>query len=125
MIVLKQKGDFKRTKRFLNHAEKTMKYDMLDKYGQAGVKALSRATPKDTGLTSQSWTYKIERTKDTAKLCFYNSNIQNGVKVAIILQYGHATKNGSWIEGVDYINPALSPVFESLARDAWEEVTKI
>ena len=125
MIVFKQKGDFKRTKRYLNNAEKAMKYDTLDQYGQAGVKALTDATPRDTGLTAQSWSYKIERTKDKAKLSFYNSNIQNGVKVAIILQYGHATKNGTWIEGIDYINPALTPVFENLAQCAWEEVTKV
>lgn len=131
MIVLKQKGDFKRTKKYLSHAAESSSftsykaYEILNRYGQECVKALKSATPKDTGKTSDSWSYSITQKRGKTSLSFYNSNIQNGVKVAVILQYGHATKNGVWIEGRDYINPALTPLFDKIAESAWEEVTKV
>lgn len=124
MITFRQKGDFSKVTRFLERAKESVKLGVLDKYGRAGVEALSSATPVDTGLTATSWYYKIENKNGVAKLNFYNSNIQNGVPIAIILQYGHGTQNGGWVQGRDYINPAIQPIFDSLADDAWKEVTK-
>ena len=124
MITFRQKGDFSKVTRFLERAKESVKLGVLDKYGRAGVEALSSATPVDTGLTAASWYYKIENKNGVAKLNFYNSNIQNGVPIAIILQYGHGTQNGGWVQGRDYINPAIQPIFDSLADDAWKEVTK-
>ena len=96
----------------------------LDKYGREGVAALSAATPKESGLTANSWYYEIERSKDSVSISFHNSNINKGVPIAIILQYGHGTRNGGYVEGIDYINPAIQPLFNKIAEDAWEEVTK-
>ena len=97
---------------------------LLDKYGREGVAALQTATPKDTGKTSESWYYKIERKNGSVSLTFHNSNQNKGVPIAIILQYGHATGNGGYVEGVDYINPALRPIFDKIAEEAWKEVKK-
>ena len=97
----------------------------LDKYGRQGVAALASATPIDSGKTASSWYYKIENTKESAKITFYNSNIQNGVSIAVILQYGHGTRNGGWVEGRDYINPAVQPIFDKIVDDAWREVSKL
>ena len=125
MISFEQKGNFSKLTNFLDRSKEQVKIGMLDKYGRLGIKALSSATPKDTGLTSQSWYYKIVRdTPNTVRLMFCNSNVQNGAPIAIILQYGHATNNGGWVEGIDYINPAIRSVFDELARDAWKEVTR-
>ena len=125
MISIRQKGDFARLTRYLEKAKKGASLRDLDKYGREGVQALSSATPVSTGLTANSWYYKIERTKDSASITFCNSNIQNGIPIAIILQYGHGTRHGGWVRGRDYINPALQPVFDRLANDAWKEVTKV
>lgn len=89
-----------------------------------GVAALSAATPVDTGLTANSWKYEITHNKESATISFTNTNIQNGVPIAVILQYGHATRNGGWVQGRDYINPAIQPIFDEIAKDAWREVTK-
>lgn len=124
-ITVKQKGEYKKLIRFLNRAKDAVRLSNLDKYGQAGVEALKSTTPKDTGLTSRSWYYKIDRTDGAVKIAFHNSNIQNGVVVAIILQYGHAAKNGAWIEGIDYINPAIKPIMEQITNEAWKEVTRL
>jgi hypothetical protein len=97
----------------------------LDKYGRKGVSALAAATPVDSGLTASSWSYEIENTKESAKITFNNSNIQNGVPIAIILQYGHGTGTGGWVQGRDYINPAIQPIFDQIVDDAWKEVTAI
>lgn len=97
----------------------------MDKYGKAGVEALSSSTPHDTGNTAGLWNYKIENRKGSAKISFYNSNIQNGCPIAIILQYGHGTRNGGWVEGRDYINPAIRPIFDAIVNDVWREVTKV
>lgn len=125
MIRIRQKGDFRKLSTFLERAKETVKIGDLDKYGREGVAALESATPIDTGLTSQSWYYTIERQNGKVKLNFHNSNINDGVPIAIILQYGHATSNGGWVEGIDYINPALKPIFENLAKEAWKEVEKL
>ena len=97
----------------------------LDKNGREGVAALASATPVDSGLTASSWYYEIVNRIGSAKITFYNSNIQNGVPIAIILQYGHGTRNGGWVQGRDYINPAIQPIFDKIANEAWKEVTKL
>lgn len=122
MIQIRQKGDFKKLTSFLEKAKEGLDIGVLDKYGRKGVVALSSATPVDTGLTASSWFYKIENKNGVAKIEFHNSNIQNGVPIAVILQYGHGTRNGGYIVGRDYINPALQPVFDELAKNAWKEV---
>lgn len=125
MITFRQKGDFSRLSRFLERAKETVHMGDLDRYGREGVAALASATPVDSGLTASSWYYEIARTKDGATISFKNSNINKGVPIAIILQYGHATRNGGWVEGRDYINPAIQPIFDRLANDAWKEVCKL
>jgi hypothetical protein len=125
MIKFRQKGDFSKLTRYLEKAKKTVNLGDLDKYGRAGVAALASATPVDTGLTANSWYYKIVRKEGLITITFCNSNIQNGVPIAIILQYGHGTNNGGWVQGRDYINPAIQPVFDKLTNDAWREVTKL
>ena len=124
MIKFRQKGDFSKLSKFLERAKEVVHIGNLDKYGQEGVAALSSATPVDTGNTANSWYYEIENKKGSVKISFCNSNIQNGVPIAVILQYGHGTKNGGWVQGRDYINPAIRPVFDKIADDAWREVTK-
>jgi len=122
MISFRQKGDFSKLTTYLERVKEKVKIGNLDKYGQEGVAALSSATPVRTGLTANSWYYKIEQSKDSVTLSFHNSNIQNGVPIAIILQYGHATRDGGWVEGRDYINPAIQPIFDRIAEEAWKEV---
>lgn len=124
MINIRQKGDFKNLSSFLEKTKEKLNLGLLDKYGREGVAALQAATPKDTGKTSESWYYKIERKNGSVSLTFHNSNQNKGVPIAIILQYGHATKNGGYVEGVDYINPALRPIFDKIAEEAWKEVKK-
>jgi hypothetical protein len=124
LITFKQKGDFRKLDRFLERLKETVKLGDLDKYGREGVRALSAATPVDTGKTADSWKYEIIRQEGRVRLVFSNTNIQNGVPIAIILQYGHATGNGSWVEGRDYINPAIGPIFDKIADDMWKEVKR-
>lgn len=125
MIEFRQKGDFSKLTRFLERAKEVAKVSTLDKYGQAGVAALASATPVDSGLTASSWYYEIEHQNGSTSITFNNSNINKGVPIAIILQYGHGTRNGGWVQGRDYINPAIQPIFDKIADDAWKEVTKI
>lgn len=125
MIVIKQKGDFSKVTKYLEKAKKGVNIRSLDKYGRAGVEALSANTPVNTGLTASSWYYEIEKSNGIVKISFCNRNIQNGVPIAIILQYGHGTRNGGYVEGRDYINPSIQPVFEKLANDAWKEVNEL
>lgn len=124
MIVFRQKGDFSKLSKFLKKAENASRVLDLDVYGQKGVAALMSATPIDSGLTASSWSYEIVRSNGSVRINFNNSNIQNGVPIAIILQYGHGTGTGGWVEGRDYINPAIQPIFDELANSAWREVTK-
>jgi hypothetical protein len=124
MISFRQKGDFKDLTSFLERAKNVIKVGELDRYGREGVEALRSVTPVDTGKTANSWYYKIEHKQGSVSISFHNSNIQNGVPIAIILQYGHGTNNGGWVQGVDYINPALRPIFDKIANDAWKEVRK-
>ena len=104
MITFRQKGDFSRLTRYLERVKGAVRLGSLDKYGRAGVAALASATPVDSGETAGSWYYRIENRKGSAIISFHNSNIQNGVPIAIILQYGHGTGTGGWVEGIDYIN---------------------
>ena len=122
VIVFRQKGNFKNTERFLKRANRFSIDQLLERYGQEGVEALRAATPKDTGLTANSWYYKVKKETDRITITWSNSNIQNGVPIAVILQYGHATRNGGYVEGIDYINPAMRPIFDRIAARAWEEV---
>ena len=125
MISFRHKGDFSKTSKYLERVKEAARLGILDKYGKEGVAALASATPVDTGLTANSWYYKISHTKTSSTLTFNNSNIQNGVPIAIILHYGHGTGNGGWVEGRDYINTAIQPIFDRLAKEAWREVTKL
>ena len=125
MISFRQKGDFSKLTRYLERVKNVVKIGDLDKYGREGVAALSSATPVDSGLTASSWYYKIEHKSGSATISFHNSNINKGVPIAIILQYGHGTCNGGWVQGRDYINPAIQPIFDKIADNAWREVTKL
>lgn len=125
MISFRQRGDFSKLTRFLERAKEAVHLGDLDKYGRAGVAALASATPVDSGLTATSWYYEITNKDGAVAISFKNSNVQNGVPIAIILQYGHATGTGGWVQGRDYINPAIQPLFDQIANDAWKEVTKL
>lgn len=125
MISFRQKGDFSKLTRFLEKAKEAVKIGDLDKYGREGVTALASATPVDSGLTANSWSYEITHEKGSFSITFNNSNIQNGVPIAIILQYGHGTGTGGWVQGRDYINPSIQPLFDKIAENTWREVTKL
>ena len=125
MIRFECKGDFSKTATFLEKAKNIARISDLDKYGQAGVAALSAATPVDSGKTASSWYYEIERQNGKVIIHFNNSNVVNGVPIAIILHYGHGTGTGGWVEGREYINPAIRPVFDYIADSAWKEVTRL
>lgn len=124
MITFSCKGDFSKTNKFFEKALEVVKAGDLDKYGRQGVRALSAATPEKSGKTANSWDYVISRKGNVATITFTNSNVVNDVNIAIILQYGHGTRNGGWVEGRDYINPAIQPIFDAIAENAWKEVTK-
>lgn len=110
------------TERWLEHLKQLHIEDILHRYGDAGVAALSAATPYDTGRTASSWSYEIERDADGYTIVYSNSHFNKGVNIAIILQYGHGTGTGGYVQGIDYINPSMRPVFEGFANDAWNEV---
>lgn len=122
IIVFKQKGNFKKTRKFLKRCSNLQLDDLLDQYGKEGVEALARATPKDTGKTAASWSYAVHKSDGRITITWSNSNIVDGVPIAVILQYGHGTRNGGYVEGMDYINPAMRPIFERIAQRAWGEV---
>lgn len=121
MISLTSKGDFSKTEKFMKNARTKKLMSILKQYGEEGVAALMVATPLDTGRTASSWRYEIKVENNCVRLEFHNDNIQNGVPIAIILQYGHGTGTGGWVEGRDYINPAIQPVFDKIANSAWKE----
>lgn len=125
MITFKHRGDFSKLTTFLEKAKRIVNLSDLDKYGKEGVAALKSVTPVDTGKTSESWYYTIEQKNNTVSITFNNSNIQNGVPIAVVLQYGHGLENGGWVEGVDYINPAIQPIFNKILDNAWKEVNKL
>jgi hypothetical protein len=123
MIRIKVKGSTRKTESFIRRHKK-IQLKALDKYGEMGVKALSEATPVRTGLTAASWYYTIKESATGFSIVFNNSNVVDGYPVAILIQYGHGTKTGAYVEGIDYINPALDKVFKAIAHDAYLEVTK-
>lgn len=125
MITFSHKGNFNGLEQFLNKLFKKEYLNILDKYGEKGVEALREVTPRDTGLTANSWYYVISHNKKTSSIEFCNSNIQEGTNIALIIQYGHATGRGTYVQGRDYINPALKPIFDQLAEEMWEEVSKL
>lgn len=123
LATFKHRGNFNNFQKFANKILAHDYLNILDKYGQMGVEALAASTPVDTGKTAQSWTYEIERTRDRTSISWLNTNTNNGVNIAIILQYGHGTGTGGYVQGRDYINPAMRPVFDKIAEQAWKEVT--
>lgn len=125
MITFKHKGNFERTDRLLKGAKEKRYLKVLDKYGREGVAALSAATPTDSGLTAESWDYKIQNGSGGYKIMWTNSNVNDGVSIAIIIQYGHGTGTGGYVQGRDYINPAMRSVFDNIADKAWEEVKRL
>lgn len=122
MISIVQKGDFKKVDSYLEKLLEIGKFGFLDKYGRMGVQALMDATPIDTGETANSWSYEIQREKGTVSLVFSNSHIEQGVNIAIILQYGHGTGTGGYVEGRDYINPAVQPIFDKILEESLKEI---
>ena len=125
MISFRQKGDFSKLTKYFERVKEAAKIGVLDKYGREGVAALASATPVESGKTANSWYYEIKRQNGSVSLEFNNSNINQGVPIAVILQYGHGTGTGGWVQGRDYINPVIRPIFDKIAEDAWKEVTKI
>lgn len=124
-ITFRSKGNFSKTDRYFQKILKAIHLGILDRYGRKGVNALSSATPIDSGETATSWYYTTSYTEDSASLTFFNSHINKGVPIAIILQYGHGTGTGGYVQGRDYINPAIQPIFDKLASEAWKEVTSL
>lgn len=125
MVRFEVKGSFSKTERFLNLLTGRRYLNILDKYGQEGVRALSTSTPVDSGKTASSWTYKIEKTKTRTTIFWTNTNANDGANIALLLQYGHGTGTGGFVRGIDYINPAMAPIFEQIAQEAWREVTSL
>lgn len=124
MISFVHKGDFKKTSLFLKKAKEAEFLNRLDSVAKQGVSALASATPIDSGETASSWNYEIIRTKNGATIYWTNNNINKGVPIAILIQYGHATDNGAYVQGIDFINPAMRPIFNEIAETAWKEVTR-
>ena len=122
MVIVKQKGDFSKTEKFLNIISKKLYYRNLQKYAEQGVAALASATPIDSGTTANSWDYEIRQTKNSVSIYWTNSNVNKGVPIAVIIQYGHGTRNGGYVQGRDYINPAMRPIFDKIAENVWKEV---
>lgn len=125
MISFRQKGDFSKLTRYLERIKEAVRRTDLDKYGREGVAALASATPIDSGETASSWYYEIERGSTSTVIRYCNSNVNQNVLIAIILQYGHGTGTGGYVQGRDYINPAVQPVFDKIADSAWREVTSL
>jgi hypothetical protein len=124
-IQFHQKGDFERLSSWLEKLKNKLHISILDKYGRKGVEALRLATPVDSGVTAASWRYEIQNERSGATLTFHNDNVNKHVNIAIILQYGHGTGTGGWVEGRDYLNPVIQPLFDELAKEAWKEITDV
>lgn len=122
MITVKQTGDFAKIDKFLRKMKTRDARALLERYGQRGVDLLAEATPKDSGKTSESWSYEVEVSSGRYNIVWTNSNINKGVNIAMIIQYGHGTRQGGFIQGIDYINPATQKVFEEMAQELWGEV---
>ena len=124
MIRCTVRGDFKKTTSFLKRIQKLDLESLLRKYAEEGVEALSSATPKRTGKTAASWSYDIVKKKDRITIYWTNDNMSDGVPIAVIIEYGHATQSGAYVSGRHYISPAIRPIFDKIAEAAWKEVTK-
>lgn len=124
MIKITHSGNFNNTERFFSNVKDKNFISLLDEYGRRGVDALSSNTPIDSGKTAYSWGYEIHMTKNSWKIIWTNDNINRGIPIAILIQYGHATKNGGYVEGRDFINPAMQPIFDKMADELWREVTE-
>ena len=124
IVTIKQRGNFNNSERWLKRITHRDFASKLADYGELGVAALYENTPYDTGATARAWRYEISRSPERVTISWVNDNRPYGVPVAVIIQYGHATRNGGWVEGIDYINPALRPVFEEISDKLWKEVTK-
>jgi hypothetical protein len=125
MAIFRHRGNFNHIEKFFNHVRGAAYLNILDKYGQEGVNALSASTPVDSGKTASSWTYEIQHSKSATRISWLNTNVNQNVSVALILQYGHGTGTGGYVTGIDYINPAMKPIFEHIAEEAWKEVTAV
>lgn len=125
MITITSKGDYRKLEKYLMGLKQAARIEILDKFGKVGVEALSAATPVRTGRTASSWSYTIENGSGYSAIVFENSNVNDGVPIAVILQYGHGTGTGGYVQGRDYINPAVQPVFDKLVNDVWKEITKL
>lgn len=123
MIIVKAKGELKNTLKFVRKLSGNWYQNIIEHYGKRGVNALSSATPRDTGKTASSWSYEVYTEENRFVLSWTNSNVNKGVPIAIVIQYGHGTPTGGWVEGRDYINPALQPIFDDMAKSLWKEVT--
>lgn len=124
IINVTSKGNFENLMKFLRASKEERIRSVLEKYAHQGLVALQNATPIDTGLTAESWYYEIVQREGYASLRYHNSHVDHGRPIAILIQYGHATRNGSWVEGRDYIMPAIQPIFDKMAEDLWKEVRR-
>lgn len=124
IIKVKQRGKFRKANIFFDKMLTISQYRNIESYARRGVAALRDATPKDTGLTANSWYYEIKRTDNGITIEWLNSNTSGEYNVALMIQYGHGTKNGGYVAGIDYINPALKPIFDDIADDVWKEVNR-
>ncbi len=122
-IRITSKGKFRKTRRFLKKASDRKIFNNLVRYAQKGVEALAAATPVESGMTAVSWRYEVAYSNGTAKINWINDNINDGQVIALLIQYGHGTGTGGWVEGRDYINPAIQPIFDEIRDDVWKEVT--
>lgn len=124
IINIKVYGDFKKTNRYFDRMLEPFKLSDLNRYGSMGVELLKQNTPMDSGETANSWDYKIVHKIGKVSVVWYNNNVNDGQNIAILLQYGHATNHGGYVKGRDYINPAIQPIFDKMAKDMWEEVIR-
>ena len=124
-VAVKQKGSFKNLDKFLKNYDREKLISILHQLGQEGVLALASATPIDSGITSESWGYNVKVTNKSLGIEWFNDNVEDGLPIVILLQYGHATRNGGWVQGKDFINPAIQPIFDKIANALWWEVTNL
>ena len=125
IITYRTKGDLTKTETFLKRLMKQDLKSILNKYGQLGVEALSKATPIDTGKTAASWDYEVTIAPGSATLTWTNSNTNQGVPIALLIQYGHGTPTGGYVPGQDYIKPAIRPIMDELTKELWKEVSEL
>jgi len=123
VISFSSSGSFRKTEDFLRRLSRGDMYNGLDSYARDGVTALASATPKESGLAASSWNYKIEKTRANLTITWYNTDVETGFPVAIMLQYGYSTGTGGYVQGIDYINPAMKPIFDRIEQRVRKAVT--